>query len=189
VELMARADEVARTQLEQRCLGELRDACGETGGPMERHGVRIFMLVEKLAARRGLEIDRELVLSTAFLHDIGIYPSRSHGGVYTDESGEIAKRLFTEAGADASRAQLAADACAYHHARSSQVDRGAEVELLRLADQIEVFGGLRRHGLTRDEVQGVFDDVPRAGLYGHIAKLTLRALRDRPRTLPKIFKR
>src|SRR5918998_4842516 len=110
------ADELAQTELETRCLDELRDACGETGGPMERHGVRIFMLVEKLAARRGLEVDRELVLSTAFLHDIGIYPSRSQGGVYTDESGEIAKRLFTEAGADATRAQLAADACAYHHA-------------------------------------------------------------------------
>jgi hypothetical protein len=98
-------------------------------------------------------------------------------------------RLFTEAEADATRAQLAADACAYHHARSSQLHRGAEVELLRLADQVEVFGGLRRHGLTRDEVQETFDAVPRSGLYGHIAKLTVRALRDRPRTIPKIFKR
>jgi hypothetical protein len=183
------ADKIAQTQLEQRCLEELRDACGETEGPMERHCVRIFMLVEKLAARRGLEVDREVVLSAAFLHDIGIYPSRSQGGVYTDESGEIAKRLFTEAGTDATRAQLAADACAYHHARSSQLDRGAEVELLRLADQIEVLGGLRRHGLSRDEIQGTFDEVPRAGLYGHIAKLTVRALRDRPGTIPKIFKR
>jgi hypothetical protein len=186
---MAQADELTRTPLEERCLAELRDACGETTGPMERHCVRIFLFVEALARRRGLDVDREVVLCAAFLHDVGIYPSRSQGGVYTDESGELARRLFTEAGADAGRTQLAADACAYHHARRSQMDRGAEVELVRLADQIEVFGGLRRHGLPRDQVQATFDEVPRDGLYGHIAKLTLRAIRDRPLTLPKIFKR
>ena len=186
---MPRADELAATPLEQRCLAELRDACGEVEGPMERHCVRLFMFVELLAKNRGLELDREVALCAAFLHDIGIYPSRSHGGVYTDESGELAKALFAEAGADAGRAQLCADACAYHHARNSKFERGAEVELVRLADQIEVFGGLRRHGLSRDEIRETFDAVPRAGLYGHIAKLTLRALRDRPTTLPKIFKR
>jgi hypothetical protein len=186
---MARADELSETTLERRCLAELRDACGETAGPMERHCVRCFLFVERLADRRELVIDREVALCAAFLHDIGIYPSRSQGGVYTDESGELAKRLFDEAGADAERAQLAADACTYHHARSSQLERGAEVELLRLADQIEVFGGLRRHGLSRVEVQRTFDEVPRVGFYGHIAKLTVVALRQRPSTLPKIFKR
>ena len=186
---MPAADELARTPLEQRCLAELRDACGETEGPMERHCVRVFRFVELLAEHRGLEIDREVAVCASFLHDVGIYPSRSHGGVYTDESGELALRLFDEAGADAARGKLAADACAYHHARRSQLERGAEVELLRLADQIEVFGGLRRHGLSRDEIQSTFDAVPRAGLYGHIAKLTAQALRERPTTLPKIFKR
>lgn len=186
---MPAADELARTSLERRCLSELRDACGEKEGPMERHCVRVFMFVDRLAARRELEIDREVGLCASFLHDIGIYPSRSHGGVYTDESGELAGELFADAGADPARARLAADACAYHHARSSQLDRGAEVELLRLADQIEVFGGLRRNGLSREDIQKTFDQVPRAGFYGHIAKLTVRALRDRPRTLPKIFKR
>jgi hypothetical protein len=186
---MARADDLAQTPLERRCLEELRDASGEVEGPMERHCVRCFMFVERLAARRGLDVDREVALCAAFLHDIGIYPSRSQGGVYTDESGELAHRLFTEAGADPARAQLCTDVCAYHHARSNQMARGAEVELMRLADQIEVFGGLRRHGLTRDEIQHAFDEVPRDGFYGHIAKLTVRALRDRPTTLPKIFKR
>jgi hypothetical protein len=184
-----RADELVQTPLERHCLDELRDACGETEGPMERHCVRVFMFVERLAARGELEIDREVALCASFLHDVGIYPSRSHGGVYTDESGELVKQLFADADADPARAQLAADACAYHHARRSQMDRGAEVELLRLADQIEVFGGLRRHGLSRAEIQGAFDEVPRDGFYGHIAKLTVRALRDRPLTLPKIFKR
>lgn len=138
---------------------------------------------------RSRDRPRGRPLRAAFLHDIGIYPSRTHGGVYTDESGEIAERLFTEAGANSERARLRVNACAYHHARSSQIERGAEVELLRLADQIEVSGGMRRHGLRRDEIQDTFDAAPRDGLYGHIAKLTVRALRDRPRTLPKIFKR
>lgn len=184
-----RADELVQTPLEQRCLDEVRDASGEANGPMERHCVRCFIFMERLAERRGLELDREVSLCAAFLHDIGIYSSRSQGGVYTDESGELARRLFEEAGADAARAQRCADACAYHHARRDQSHRGAEVELLRVADQIEVLGGLVRHGLSREDIQGTFDAVSRDGFYGHIGKLVLVALRERPRTLPKIFKR
>lgn len=186
---MAAADELASTPLERRFLEELRTASGEVDGAMERHGVRCFLLLERMAERRGLSIDREVALCAALVHDVGIYPSVSGGGVYTDESGELAQRLFDEAGAGADRGRLCAEACAYHHAPRDQSERGAEVELLRLADQLEVSGGLIRHGLDRDDVAAVFERVPRAGFYGEIGRLLVQALRERPRTLPKIFKR
>ena len=68
-------------------------ASGEVDGPMERHCVRLFLFVEMLAAERWVEIDRELVLCAAFMHDAGLYDSISHGGVYTDEgiSGRLAQ--------------------------------------------------------------------------------------------------
>jgi HD domain len=182
------APELARTPLERRFVDLVRDVTGDLDGPMERHCVRCFLFVELLAARRGLEIDREVALCAALAHDIGIYPSVSHGGVYTDEGGQLAASLFRDAGAAEDRARLVADACAYHHALRPQWSRGAEVELLRRADQIEVAAGLVRHGLDRGEVRSVFGAAPRDRFYSEIGKLLVRALRDRPLTVPRIFK-
>ena len=50
-------------------------------------------------------------------------------------------------------------------------------------------GGLRRNGLSREEIRATFDAVPRTGFYREIGRLLLRALRDRPATLARIFKR
>jgi hypothetical protein len=182
------APELVRTPLEQRFLNLVRDVTGDLDGPMERHGVRCFLLVELLAARRGLEVDREVALCAALAHDLGIYPSASHGGVYTDESGELAASVFREAGAEEDRARLVADACAYHHALRPQWSRGVEVELLRRADRVEVAAGLVRHGLDRVQVRAVFAAAPRDRFYAEIGRLLLRALRDRPLTLPRILK-
>lgn len=182
------APDLVQTDIELRFLDVLREASGELDGSMERHGVRCFLLVERLADRRGLEIDREVALCASLVHDIGLYPAVSHGGVYTDESGELAARLFRAAGGDEGRARLVADACAYHHAPRDQSHRGAEVELLRLADRIELSAGLLHAGLGRGEVREVFEAAPRDGFYRAVAGLLAPALRERPLTLPRIFK-
>jgi HD superfamily phosphodiesterase len=182
------APDLVETPLERRFLDKVREVTGEPDSVMERHGLRCFLLIERLATRRGIELDREVALCAALVHDIGIYPSVSHGGVYTDESGELAQAMFREAGASEERARLVADACAYHHALRAQWPRGAEVELMRLADQIEVFAGLVRNGLERSEIREGVGSAPRQGFYGEIGRLALRAARDRPLTLPRIFR-
>ena len=128
--MSARADALVETELERQFLDQLRAASGEVDGPMERHCVRLFLFAEMLAAERGVEIDRELVLCAAFMHDAGLYDSISHGGVYTDEGGEHAARLFERAGASPERVRMIADACAQHHALRDQSRRGTEVELI-----------------------------------------------------------
>ena len=178
--MSATADTLVETDLERRFLEELRGATGEVDGPMERHCVRCFLFAELLAARRGVRIDRELALCAALVHDIGLYPSVSHGGVYTDEGGELAERIFIEAGESARRAELIRDACAQHHALRDQSDRGAEVELMRLADRIELSSGLLRAGLDRGQVRDVFARVSRRGTYGVIAGLVGHALHRAP---------
>jgi HD domain len=182
------ADTLVETDLERRCLDELRRASGEVEGPMERHCVRCFLLIELLARRRGIDFDREVALCASFIHDAGIYPELSAGGVYTDESGIVIERLFLDADADPGRAALARDACAQHHALRDQSAKGAEVELLRLADRIEVSGGVIRSGLSGREVGDVFERVSRKGFYTGIGALLVGVLRDRPTTLPRIFK-
>ena len=177
------------TPLERRFLAELREASGEVDGPMERHCVRCFMFVELLAERRGVEIDREVVLCAALIHDAGLYDSISRGGVYTDDGGALRRApLHRGRASRPERARLVNDACSQHHALRDQSARGIEVELLRLADRIEVSGGLLTAGLARGEVRIVFDQVSRKGFYTGVAGLLGHALRERPLTLPRIFK-
>jgi HD superfamily phosphodiesterase len=182
------ADSLVQTDAEGRALSGLRDASGETDGVMERHCVRCFLLCEKLAARHSADLDREVVLCAAFLHDIGVYDSVTHGGVYTQEGAALAREMALEAGWDERRAGLCADACAYHHSVRSKWELGAEVETMRLADRIEVFAGLFRGGLGREDVREVNAEVPREGFYRGLAGVAWPMLRSRPLTVPQIFK-
>ena len=186
--MSAVADRLATTGAERRALAELREASGEVDGVMERHCARCFLLSERLAAKRGAELDREVALSAAFLHDIGLYPSVSDGGVYTQEGAELARRVTLELGWDERRAQLCADACAHHHSLRDQSQLGVEVETLRLADRIEVSGGLFRSGLDRAELREVNAAAPRDGFYAGLIRVVWPLLRTRPGTLPKVFR-
>ena len=148
--MSAIADTLVETDLERRFLEELRGASGEVDGPMERHCVRCFLFVELLAARRGVRRSTASSRSVRRWSTTSASTPRSrHGGVYTDEGGELAERLFLDAGATPERAELIRDACAQHHALRDQSAKGTEVELMRLADRIELSYGLLRAGLDR----------------------------------------
>ncbi len=182
------AETLVETATEKTCLQALRDASAETDGPMERHCARCFLLAEQLASQNNADFDREVLLCAAFLHDIGLYESVSDGGVYTKEGGELMRKIAGEAGWDELRARLADDTCAHHHALTPQWELGSEVELLRLADRIEVSGGLIRSGLSRADVRDIFSKAPRSGFYPGVGKLLAKAMVQRPTTLPRIFR-
>ncbi len=178
----------ASTGAERACLEQLRAAAGATDGPMERHCLRVDMLARAMAAERGVSLDEETLLCAALLHDIGLYPAASRGGVYTDDGAELARELLAPLGWSSERIELCADAISQHHALRSQSDRGIEVELLRCADLTDVSAGLVPHGLPRTTIREIFATVPRSGTYRHIGSLVGRALRERPVTVPQIFK-
>jgi HD domain len=177
------------TPAEIASLAALRDATGEVDGVMERHTLRCFLLCELLAEKHNADLDREVMLCAAILHDIGLYDTVSEGGVYTDEGGEFARNLGLVHGWDRRRADLCAAACAQHHAVRSQWEQGAEVECLRLADRIEVSGGLSRGGLSQVQIKRVFNDVSRDGFYGGLVHVVWPSLRTRPLKTLKIFNR
>ena len=181
-------ERLIETDTERRCLDALREAAGEADGAMERHCVRCFLLAERNAALAGRGLDREVTLCAAFLHDIGVYPSITEGGVYTKESAELARRIAGEAGWEERRATLCADACAYHHSIRSKWDLGVEVEAMRRADLTEVSNGFIRFGLDRVQIREVNAAAPRDGFYRGLAKVVWPVVRSRPLTLPSIFK-
>jgi hypothetical protein len=181
------AEELIRSDAERDALAALREAAGEAGGAMERHCIRDFLIADRLAGARDIEIDRELLLVAALLHDIGIYDSVTSGGVYVAEGAELTSELTRRHGWDEERVRLCADAVERHHELRSQSDRGAEVEMIRRADLVDVSGGLVRFGLSREWLRDLSRSVPRDGLYGELGRLVGHVLRHRPLTLPQIF--
>jgi HD domain-containing protein len=183
------AEDLARTDSEVAALERLREITGQTGGPMERHGLRVFLIADRLATARGAEVDREVLLIAGLLHDVGLYDEASHGGIYVLEGAEFTADLLREQGWDDDRIQLCFDAIERHHEVRSQWDRGAEVELIRRADLVDLTSGLVPFGLSRGWLRDLFRSVPRDGTYGTIGREVGRLLIHRPLTFPRIFRR
>jgi hypothetical protein len=59
------AEDLARTDSETATLAALRDAAGEIGGPMERHGLRVFLIADRLATAREEKVDRAAIMRAA----------------------------------------------------------------------------------------------------------------------------
>ena len=180
-------DELAVTPAERDVLKRLRAATGRAGGPMERHCLRARHTAAELASRRGWDIDGEVLTVAAILHDIGLYPGASRGGVYTADGAELAREILTGDGWGAKRIERCAEAIDCHHELRSQLARGGEVEALRLADLVDLSGGLLRFGLNRRWLRALNHSVPRRGLVGELLREVGRALRERPLTVPRIF--
>jgi hypothetical protein len=182
-------DELAASDATRAALARLREATGASDGPMERHCLRTRHIAARLAEDRGWTIDGELLTVAAMLHDIGLYPEVSRGGVYTADGAALARELLGTYGWDPERIELCAQAIDRHHELRGQLAQGAEVEALRLADRVELSGSLLSYGIDRDWLRALYRNVPRRGLIGELAREIGRALRERPLTLPQIFRR
>lgn len=182
-----RADDVVSTDAERACLAALRDATRATDGPMERHALRVFLVAERLGAELGGPFDREVVLCASLLHDVGAYPLASTGGVYVTDGRLFAERTLTPFAWSSERLRVCLDAVEHHHELRRQWARGAEVELIRRADLVDVLPGLITFGLRRPWLRGLALAVPRRGIYGEVARIIGRLLRERPTTIPRIF--
>jgi hypothetical protein len=183
------AEDLARSDSERAALEKLRGITGENGGPMERHGLRVFLIADRLATARNATVDREVLLIAGLLHDVGLYDEASHGGVYVLEGAEFAADLLRKQGWEEDRIRLCFDAIERHHDTRTQWDRGAEVELIRRADLVDLTSGLVRFGLSREWLRDLFKSVPRDGTYGTIGKEVGKLLIHRPLTFPRIFRR
>jgi HD domain-containing protein len=183
---VARADELVTTDAERASLDALRAATRETDGTMERHCVRQFLIAERLGERTAEEVDRELLLCAALLHDAGLYPGVKSEDVYVSDSRRLAERTLEPFGWPRPRLARCLDAVEQHHALGSRWDWGVEVELMRRSDLVDVTRGLVAFRLPRTWLRELFRSVPRTGLYRMLAREVGRMARERPRTLVRI---
>jgi hypothetical protein len=184
-----RFDQLVTTPAARDALRLLRSATGRIDGPMELHCLRVHHIALELAGRRGWAFDTEVLVVASILHDVGLYPSASRGGVYTEDGAELARELLHRHGWSDDRVDRCADAIDRHHDLRHQLARGSEVEAVRLADLIDLGGGLLTCGLDRQWLRALARTVPRRGLAGELAREVGRALRQRPLTLLQIFRR
>ena len=140
-------DDLAVTPAERDALGRLRAVAGGPDAPMERHCLRVRHIAAELARRRRWDIDDEVLTVAAILHDIGLYPGASRGGVYTADGAALAREMLGAYGWSAERIECCAEAIDLHHDVRRQLQRCAEVEAIRLADLVELSGGLLSFGL------------------------------------------
>ena len=164
---------------EARCLEALRSAAGAVEGPIERHSRRVHLLARELAGERPY--DDELLACAAWLHDAGLYPPYSTDAAYVIDSRRVAEELLGHW--EPERLRRCADAVELHHHPRSQAARGLEVELIRVADRIEVSQGLLRSGLPRSTVRRIRREVP---VRGFVPEVLRRLSRQRLRSLPRI---
>lgn len=184
------ADDLARTDAERDALERVRGMTGEADGPMERHGVRCYLICLRLADRAGLRVDEEVLLVAGLLHDMGLYDGASRGGVYVTDGRRYAEEMLERrVGWSPDRIRLCGEAIERHHELRSQWDAGAEVELMRRADLIEVSSGLVDHGAGRGWLRGLWSAVPRDGIYVEVGRMVGKALLERPATIPRAFVR
>jgi hypothetical protein len=138
--------------------------------------------------RRGGELRRAQILTVAaILHDVGLYPGASRGGVYTAEGAALAQEIVPAHDWSDARIERCAEAIDRHHDLRPQRGLGNEVEAIRLADLVELSGGVIRFGLNREWLRELNRAVPRDGLLGELAREVGRALRERPLTTPQIL--
>jgi putative nucleotidyltransferase with HDIG domain len=180
-------DDLAVTRAGRDALGRLRAVAGRADGPMERHCLRVRHIAAELARGRGWGVDDEVLTIAAILHDIGLYPGASRGGAYTADGAALAREMLGAYGWSAERIECCAEAIDLHHDVRRQLQRCAEVEAIRLADLVELSGGLLSFGLDRQWLRTLNHAIPRRGLIGELARELARAARERPLSLPQIF--
>ncbi|MDP9362945.1 MAG: HD domain-containing protein [Chloroflexota bacterium] len=174
-------DHLCRSAAERAALALLRDLVGGAeGGPMERHGARVFLIAEELARRAGIPADREVLLIAALLHDAGLYTSAEERAQVAD-SRDLVERLLVGHGWSSARVRLSADAVEHHHEIRPQWRRGDEVELIRRADLGDgVPGHPLRFGLDHAWLRELDRRVPADGFHRELARLLWRHARQRP---------
>jgi HD superfamily phosphohydrolase len=156
---------------------------------MELHCLRCRYIAGEIAARRGWSIDEELLTVAAILHDIGLYPLAATHEVYTSDGARVARDLLAAHGWEPERIELCANVIDRHHDLRPQLRCGAEVEALRLADLVELSGGLLRAGVDRAWLRALKSEFSPRGLAQELAREISRALRERPMTMVRIFLR
>lgn len=156
-------------------------------GALERHSLRVFLIMQRLAADAAVELDDEVALCAALLHDIGLYEPAARPRLYLAHGREVARRIVGSFGWTAERERVCLDAIELHHRLRPQWHLGAEVELLRIADLVDTSKGVAGFGVDRGWLVDLFRSIRREGLYRELLRHSVRDAPCMSRSLAAIL--
>ena len=119
---------------------------------------------------RGRGLDRELLLCAALLHDSVPILEGARTGALRQRRQAPGRRHAGSFGWEEDRLHRCLDAIELHHRLTPQSARGAEVELLRRADLIDLVSA----GTGNRWLRGLAAAVPRDGVYREVGGIVLR---------------
>src|ERR1700736_2537964 len=131
--------------------------------------------------------DRNFCPTPPVWPDASLYPGAATSDTYVRDGRRLAERVLTPFDWPIARQARLGDAIERHHELRRQWSRGAEVELLRRADLVDVSQGLVRFGLERVWLRALRRTVSPRGMLREVGRLVATAARERPLTLPAIF--
>jgi hypothetical protein len=159
------------------------------GDALDRHCQRLAAFTLALAEIEGVDLDPELVVATAWLHDIGLLVRLEGTRNYLDRGLRFVEPLVDSWGLEPRQRRIFEEMMLYNHSLRPVAGVCGEAELMRRAVQVEHSLGAVTHGLERRRVRAVFDRYPRRGLTPVLldfARVTV--LHDGPGQLWHIFR-
>jgi hypothetical protein len=134
------------------------------------HCLRTYHFGLAMADRDGLAPDLELLFIGAALHDLG-FTERYDGPAPFEEIGaDTAHEFLVSQGADATRADLVAEAIRLHVYAQTAKDPRPEVALLSIGAAVDVFG-LRLDLIAPGVTRRIIEEHPRLGFTAAITAI------------------
>ncbi len=142
------------------------------------HSVRAYLWCGAIAAREGLDFDRQILWAASLLHDLALTTIPRNTMCFEVEGAEFARRFLARHGLPAERAERAAIAIILHMQPDVTVEDGVEAFLLDRATGLDVRGA--DFELVDEVWPAVMDAFPRGDFDRRFLDAIGREARGRP---------
>lgn len=174
--------------LEEKALSLFQHHNPYRGDSLKNHNLRIAAFAARLAEKRRLSVDRDLLGAACHLHDMGLLiPDRKEPS-YLKRSWYLVRPYCQEWGLDTQQMAWVRDALLFNHSLRPVPGLSDLGEVVRLGVQVEHSLGIWSRGLSWSFCRDTFRKHPRMDLTRVLldfARITL--FEDGPSQLPKIF--
>ena len=153
------------------------------GEGFRNHNLRLAAFANALMKAKGLQLEPGRVHLLAMVHDLGLITPHDRGADYLERSWTLLERECNTRGCWQYADELSFQCLRFNHRISAVPGLDPRAEVFRAAVWIEHSFGVRRYGLSRAFVQGVFRTHRRDNFSHVLADFWRRVLLHEARTV------
>ena len=140
------------------------------GPALLHHSRRTYAFGAALGVVDGIDVDRELLYTSALLHDVALTAGAGRGVDFTIGSAAAAAQISDEVGLSSSAAEIVASAITLHQSPDVRLDDGPVAYLLSAGAAVDVIGA-RAWDLPPSTIESIVEHDPRTGFKREFARL------------------